>query len=137
LFTSPDYREGACSLITPASESYGITVKVLDRVTGLPIANADVSVDVLHVTYTYLGTNKCKLSPPIFNHGISEKKTNAEGIATFSTLPLNYQVDIDHTSVEISATAPNYNQVNIAKKLFKGSPSVYHECKLIDLTTEP
>lgn len=137
LFGSADYLEGPCTQLTPISQSYVINIKVIDGITGIGIPNATVEMDFLHATHEYLGNSKCKISPAINKHQIITRQTNADGIATFETYPLLYNVSVDFSSIYISASAQHYTVSQKSAELSPGSPTANIECILFNLNNEP
>jgi len=129
--------ESPCVQITPVSSAYVVTVKVIDELTGKPIPNATVNMQVEHTNFSYLGEELCQVSPAKPSYSQIVRQTNATGLVTVELATLSYHTSIDRTYISLSVTAENYSSSQASKVVKGESPIVQFNIKLIDLTDQP
>lgn len=134
---SPGNLEGPCEQITPVSSEYLVTITVSNKVTGDPIPNANVEIEVEHTNYPYLGASMCQISPAQTKYNQITRQTDAAGKIILEIVSLTYNVSIDRTRIDLSVTAENYTASQVTRRLSPESPTATIDVKLIDLTTQP
>jgi len=130
-------EEGPCNEITPITVNYTITVNVRDDVTGNPIPDATVNVNLVHKRYTYLGSSICQTSPPVNTSLQAVLYTDASGVAVYTSPALTYNVDIDRSYLYIMVEYDGYNTDKLSKPLYPETLSYLYNFHIINLTDQP
>lgn len=130
-------EQGPCEQITPTTVNYTITVMVTDEITGNPIPNATVNVNLLHRRYTYLGSSTCQTSPPVHANLQATLNTNLSGVAVYTSPALTYSVDIDRSNVYVEVEYDGYNSDYRSHPLSPETLSYQYSFKIINLTDQP
>ena len=134
---STEYEEGPCVQLPPTTLVYKFTVTVSDAVTGKPIPNASVSINVFKKTAKYLGSSMCVITPLESQTFQLSMQTNSSGIAYREVSAVFYSTNLDHALYTCSVSAANHTSSEFSKRLYPDETAINIDIGLIDLTTEP
>lgn len=137
LFGGGDYLEQPCTEITPVPTTYTVIIHVRDKVTGDPIPNANLLIQTSTRRCPYLGNGKCKISPGTFNFTQLSETTGQDGNLTLITKEISHATNLDYTTFDIQAGAPNYSNQEVLRELSPELTTITVEIRLINLNTQP